>query len=136
MESLLRRHHVASRKLVTDQVSDTRWSLNLDHEIWCNPWKKQMASTQSFPDLFYQCLTKCRTVYYLFNQLITSGAVSYTHLMYGTGSYHWNRKYRGSGNSFESRWSGSCFLDVDLGAFGNDDRICGGVAGNPLPLPE
>ena len=31
---------------------------------------------------------------------------------------------------------GSCFLDVDLGAFGNDDRICGGVAGNPLPLPE
>ena len=74
MESLLRRHHVASRKLVTDQVSDTRWSLNLDHEIWCNPWKKQMASTQSFPDLFYQCLTKCRTVYYLFNQLITSGA--------------------------------------------------------------
>ena len=56
--------------------------------------------------------------------------------MYGTGSYHWNRKYRGSGNGFESRWSGSCFLDVDLGAFGNDDRICGGVAGNPLPLPE
>ena len=48
----------------------------------------------------------------------------------------WNRKYRGSGNGFESRWSGSCFLDVDLGAFGNDDRICGGVAGNPLPLPE
>ena len=56
--------------------------------------------------------------------------------MYGTGSYHWNRKYRGSGNSFESRWSWSCFLDVDLSAFGNDDRICGGVAGNPLPLPE
>ena len=91
MESLLRRHHVASRKLVTDQVSDTRWSLNLDHEIWCNPWKKQMASTQSFPDLFYQCLTKCRTVYYLFNQLITSGAapdeLDLAPLLHELGSY-------------------------------------------------
>ena len=91
MESLLRRHHVASRKLVTDQVSDARWSLNLDDEIWCNPWKKQMASTQSFPELFYQCLVKCRTVYYLLNQLITSSAspedLDLTPLLDELGSY-------------------------------------------------
>ena len=61
---------IASRKLVTDQVANPRWSLNLDHEVWCNPWNKQMASTVSFPELFRQCLAKCRTIYYMLNQSI------------------------------------------------------------------
>ena len=50
-----------------------------------------MASTQSFPELFYQCLVKCRTVYYLLNQLITSGAspedLDLTPLLDELGSY-------------------------------------------------
>lgn len=73
VESVLFRNPVASRKVVTDLVANPRKSLNLDHETWCNPWNKQMASTASFPDLFHQCLSKCHHVYYLINQVITSG---------------------------------------------------------------
>ena len=69
----LHKKPAASRKLVTDQVINPRKSLNLDHETWCNPWKKQMASDRSFPELFYQCMGKCRLVYYLLNESITSG---------------------------------------------------------------
>lgn len=74
VESIFLRNPIASRKLVTDRVEDPRKSLNLDHETWCNPWNKQMASTQSFQDLFYQCLSKCSTVYYLMNENITGHA--------------------------------------------------------------
>jgi hypothetical protein len=71
-ESIFLANPMASRKLVTDHVSNPGWSLNLDHEAWCNPWNKQMASTASFPELFRQCLAKCRTVNYLLNQSIVS----------------------------------------------------------------
>ena len=63
---------MASAKLVTDEVSNPRKCLNLDHEIWCNPWKKSLASTASFVELFNQSLAKCHTVYYHLNSIITS----------------------------------------------------------------
>lgn len=69
-ESIFLANPVASRKVVTDQVANPRWSLNLDHETWCNPWNRQMASSASFPELFRQCLAKCRTVYYMLNQAL------------------------------------------------------------------
>lgn len=72
-ESIFLKNPVASRKLVTDQVANPRWSLNLDHEVWCNPWNKQMASTASFPQLFHQCLAKCRTAFYMLNQGLING---------------------------------------------------------------
>ncbi len=72
LESIFLPNPIASRKLVTDQVTNPRWSLNLDHEIWCNPWNKQMASTASFPELFRQCLAKCRTIYYILNHAIAN----------------------------------------------------------------
>ena len=75
-ESIFLANPIASRKLVTDQVTNPRWSLNLDHEVWCNPWNKQMASTTSFPELFRQCLAKCRTVYYMLNQAIVNSATA------------------------------------------------------------
>ena len=73
MESIFLKNPVASRKLVTDQVINATRSLNLNHETWCNPWNKQMASDLSFWDLFHQCLSKCSKVYYLLNQILTSG---------------------------------------------------------------
>ncbi len=73
VESILRRNPMASRKLVTDTVTNPRQCLNLDHETWCNPWDRRLASDQSLPELFRQCLSKCNTVYYLINQIITSG---------------------------------------------------------------
>lgn len=73
MESILKRNALASRKIVTDRIEDSRWSLNLDHETWSNPWNRQMASTASFPELFRQCLSKCSTIYYLMNQIIAQG---------------------------------------------------------------
>ena len=72
LESLVIKHPVASSKLVTDTISDYRKSCNLDHEVWCNPWKPSIASTASFVDLFHQTLSKCNSVYYLLNQSITN----------------------------------------------------------------
>ena len=72
VESIFLKNPVASTKIVTDGVSNPRKCLNLDHEIWCNPWKKSLASTASFPDLFHQSLGKCRTVYYHLNTILTS----------------------------------------------------------------
>ena len=93
-ESIFLSNPVASRKLVTDQVANPRWSLNLEHETWCNPWNRQMASTRSFPDLFRQCLAKCHTIYHMINGAITSGLPvekqDFTPLMqeFGNYSYH------------------------------------------------
>ena len=88
------RKNLPSRKLVTDQVNNPRQSLNLDHETWCNPWKRQMASTMSFPELFRQSLAKCSTVYYLINQAITSGAapedMDFTPVIIELGNYSYH----------------------------------------------
>ena len=46
--------------------------MNLDHEIWCNPWDRRLASKASFPDLFRQCLMKCSTVYSQITYILTS----------------------------------------------------------------
>ena len=53
-------------------ASNYRNSCNLDHQPWCNPWKRSLASTASFVDLFHQTLAKCSNVYYLLNNCITS----------------------------------------------------------------
>ena len=93
-ESIFLKNPVASRKLVTDYVANPRWSLNLDHEIWCNPWNRQMASTQSFPELFRQCLSKCRTIYYMMNQLLTdrrpAAERDYSSLIQELGNYSYH----------------------------------------------
>lgn len=94
MESLFLRTPMASRKLVTDTVKNPSLSLNLDHETWCNPWDNRLASDQSFPDMFYQCLSKCDTVYYLINELITGGSqpekVNFDRLLNELGSYSYH----------------------------------------------
>ena len=72
VESLFLKQPVASAKLVTDTISNYRNSCNLDHQPWCNPWKRSLASTASFVDLFHQTLAKCSNVYYLLNNCITS----------------------------------------------------------------
>ena len=72
VESLFLKNPIASTKLVTDEVSDPRRCLNLDREIWCNPWDKSLASKATFPELFHQSLSKCSLVYYLLNQCLVS----------------------------------------------------------------
>ena len=70
LETILGRHPVLANKLVTDSISDMRWALNSDHEPWANPWDRSLVSTQSFTDLFHQCLMKCRDCYYQFELLL------------------------------------------------------------------
>lgn len=72
IESLFFNQPVASAKMITDTIKDYRESCNLDHEPWCNPWNRGIASTASFVDLFHQSLAKCSTVYYLLNSCIIS----------------------------------------------------------------
>lgn len=63
---------VASKKLVTDQKpQNVRKILNLDHEVWINPWNKRLASTDSFVDLYHRTLQKCDYVYGSLNALLS-----------------------------------------------------------------
>ena len=63
---------VASKKLVTDQKpQNVRKILNMDHEVWVNPWDKRLASTESFVDLYNRTLQKCSYVYYHLNALLS-----------------------------------------------------------------
>lgn len=71
IESFFLKNPIASKKILSDTVANPRESLNADHESWCNPWNKAMASTASFQDLFKQSLNKCSTIYYHINALMT-----------------------------------------------------------------
>lgn len=71
-ESLFIGQSIASKKLVTDTApAQIHKVLNLDHEVWCNPWENSRASTASFPELYRQTLQKCNIVYYHLNSLMT-----------------------------------------------------------------
>lgn len=70
-ENIFLNNPIASAKLVTDEVSNPRECLNLDHEIWCNPWDKRLASNASFPELFRQTLAIHNSVFYLLNNSIS-----------------------------------------------------------------
>lgn len=69
-ESLFLKTPVASSKLVTDTVENPGWSLNLNHETWCNPWDRSIASKASFPDLFRQSLGKLDILFYMINCML------------------------------------------------------------------
>ena len=71
LESIFLKHPIASKKLVTDRLSaQVREILNLDHEVWTNPWDNSIASMASFPDLYHQTLKKCHSVYYYLNAFL------------------------------------------------------------------
>ncbi len=71
-ERILLRQPIASPKLVTDAApKGVRKTLNMDHEVWTNPWDKSRASRASFVDLYRQTLAKCSVVYYHLNTIMT-----------------------------------------------------------------
>lgn len=71
-ENLFFLHGVASKKLVTDQKpQNVRKILNMDHEVWINPWNKRLASTESFVDLYNRTLQKCSYAYQHLNALLS-----------------------------------------------------------------
>ena len=83
VENLFLKNPIASKKLVTDIPPDPVKAMNLDHETWCNPWDKRLASQASFPDLFHQSMRKCSDVFYLFNEELIS-ATPLSHQDHGT----------------------------------------------------
>lgn len=94
VENIFLKNPVASTKLVTDQISDPRQSLNLDHETWCNPWDRRLASQASFPELFRQCLARCSSVYGILNNDIigsrSSPRLDVLRLLDELGSYSYH----------------------------------------------
>lgn len=94
VENLFMKGPVAAQKIITDEVSNPRAVLNLDHEIWCNPWDRRLASKASFPDLFRQSLLKCCNVYAIINSEIASTTPStdqdLDRLMDELGSYSYH----------------------------------------------
>jgi len=73
-ESIFLKNPIASKKLVTDETpKGVRKTLNLDHEVWTNPWDKRLASSASFLDLYHQTLQKCSMIYYLLDSLLARG---------------------------------------------------------------
>lgn len=94
LENIFLKNPVASTKLVTDQIADPRQSLNLDHETWCNPWDRRLASQASFPELFRQCLARCSSVYGILNNDIigsrSSPRLDVLRLLDELGSYSYH----------------------------------------------
>lgn len=95
VEKVTFRQPVASKKLVTDRKPENiRKILNLDHDVWINPWDKRLASTDSFVDLYHKTLQKCSHVYTHLNTLLTApaglGAADWEPLLseLGNFSYH------------------------------------------------
>ena len=76
VENIFLKKPLASSKLVTDEVANPRACLNLDHETWCNPWDRRLASKASFPELFHQSLKKCCNVYAILNTAMDHAAIS------------------------------------------------------------
>lgn len=72
VESLFRRTPLASQKLVTDLPPDLVFSMNLNHEVWSNPWDRRLTSNASFPELFHRAITKCGNVFFLLNEELAS----------------------------------------------------------------
>lgn len=58
VEKVFMKNPVAAHKIVSDAVANPRKVLNLDHELWCNPWDQRLASRASFPELFRRSLVK------------------------------------------------------------------------------
>lgn len=94
-ENALRRNHIASKKLVTDAAPvNVRETLNLDHELWSNPWDKTRTSTASFPDLYRQTINKCDRIYFMLDEMLTDSVPSEEQdlesffLELGNDSYH------------------------------------------------
>lgn len=95
IEGLFLKNPIASQKLVTDEITNPRECLNLDHEIWCNPWDRRLASQASFPDLFHQTMHKCHDVYaiinsYLIGNGLTSEELDMEKLLSELGSYSYH----------------------------------------------
>ncbi|MGN0157989.1 MAG: zinc dependent phospholipase C family protein [Brotaphodocola sp.] len=95
IEGLFLKNPIASQKLVTDEVTNPRQCLNLDHEVWCNPWDRRLASQASFPDLFRQTMHKCHDVYaiintYLSGEGLTSPNLDRETLLNELGSYSYH----------------------------------------------
>lgn len=95
VENLILKEPVVTAKLVTDEISNPRTVLNLDHELWCNPWDRRLASRASFPDLFRQSLQKCCSVYAIINHMLsvaepTPGDGQLERLLQELGSYSYH----------------------------------------------
>ena len=93
-ESLFRRNPLASQKLVTDIPPDQVIAFNLNHEAWCNPWNRRLASQASFPELFHQSMAKCNDVFFLLNEELTSSvplkSLDHNKLLKELGNYSYH----------------------------------------------
>jgi len=71
VEGFFVKNPFVTEKMITDARPDPVPVLNLDHEVWTNPWDRRLASDESFPDLFNRALTKCHSLFFLLNEEIT-----------------------------------------------------------------
>ena len=94
VESLFLKNPVASRKLVTDITADPVVTFNLNHDTWCNPWDRRLASKASFPELFHQSMSKCGNVFFRLNEELTSpvplNSLDHNKLLRELGNYSYH----------------------------------------------
>ncbi len=76
VEGLILKKSIASKKLVTDDVTPPRECFNLDHELWTNPWDRTLESTESFLDLYHRTLKKSSNVYAIINSYLVGNGLT------------------------------------------------------------
>ena len=93
IESLFLKKPIVSQKILSDEVPDVKGALNLDHELWINPWNKSVHSNESFPELFDKCIDRCEEIFKILNTEIVPDRMEETdfhRLLENIGNYSYH----------------------------------------------
>ena len=93
IESLFLKKPIVSQKILSDEVPDAKGALNLDHELWINPWNKSVHSNESFPELFDKCIDRCEEIFKILNTEIVPERMEETdfhRLLENIGNYSYH----------------------------------------------
>lgn len=70
IENLINASPIVSNKLITNNIADLKQAMNMDHELWRNPWDTSLISDASLPELFLKTVRKLNESLYLLNYYI------------------------------------------------------------------
>lgn len=95
VEKIFLKKPIVSHKFVSDDFFYSyEQALNLNHEVWLNPWDKRLASQESFLDLIKKWYQKCEEVYYIFDKcipiILSSDSTDFSTLLNSLGNYSYH----------------------------------------------
>src|SRR6056297_606402 len=56
IEKILKRPYIITKAIITKGIKDTEDYMNLEHNLWLNPWDPSEKRRDSYPELFYRAV--------------------------------------------------------------------------------